>query len=295
MPTLRLAIAGVGNCASALLQGLEYYRTHDPARHERAPAPADRRLPARGPARRRRVRRRRAQGRPAARGGGLRAAELHERSSPRSCPTSGSHGADGPGARRRRAAHGALPGGARVPRRGRRAASTSRRCCARAAPRCSSATCRSAPSARSATTPKRVSPRASRFVNCVPVFIASDPSWAERFRAARLPIVGDDIKSQVGATIVHRTPRAPARRSRRRARRDLPAQHRRQHRLPQHARARAAREQAHLEDRVGAVAARRAPRRRATSTSARPTTSPGRRTTRSASSAWSGAASATCR
>jgi myo-inositol-1-phosphate synthase len=42
-------------------------------------------------------------------------------------------------------------------------------------------------------------------VNCVPVFIASDPVWAERFRRADLPIVGDDIKSQVGATIVHRT------------------------------------------------------------------------------------------
>ncbi len=42
------------------------------------------------------------------------------------------------------------------------------------------------------------------FVNCVPVFIASDPQWAERFRAAGVPIVGDDIKSQVGATIVHR-------------------------------------------------------------------------------------------
>ena len=41
-------------------------------------------------------------------------------------------------------------------------------------------------------------------VNCVPVFIASDPEWAERFRAAGLPIIGDDIKSQVGATIVHR-------------------------------------------------------------------------------------------
>ncbi len=41
-------------------------------------------------------------------------------------------------------------------------------------------------------------------VNCVPVFIASDPVFAERFRDARLPIVGDDIKSQVGATIVHR-------------------------------------------------------------------------------------------
>lgn len=43
------------------------------------------------------------------------------------------------------------------------------------------------------------------FVNCVPVFIASDASWANRFREAGLPIIGDDIKSQVGATIVHRT------------------------------------------------------------------------------------------
>ena len=42
------------------------------------------------------------------------------------------------------------------------------------------------------------------FVNCIPVFIASDPDWAKRFRQRGLPIVGDDIKSQVGATIVHR-------------------------------------------------------------------------------------------
>lgn len=42
-------------------------------------------------------------------------------------------------------------------------------------------------------------------VNCVPVFIASDPEWAEKFRDAGLPIIGDDIKSQIGATIVHRT------------------------------------------------------------------------------------------
>jgi len=42
-------------------------------------------------------------------------------------------------------------------------------------------------------------------VNCVPVFIASDLEWAERFRKAGVPIIGDDIKSQVGATIVHRT------------------------------------------------------------------------------------------
>ncbi len=43
------------------------------------------------------------------------------------------------------------------------------------------------------------------FVNAIPVFIASDPEWAAKFTAAGLPIIGDDIKSQVGATIVHRT------------------------------------------------------------------------------------------
>ncbi len=42
------------------------------------------------------------------------------------------------------------------------------------------------------------------FVNCIPVFIASDPEWAQRFADANVPIIGDDIKSQVGATIVHR-------------------------------------------------------------------------------------------
>ena len=42
-------------------------------------------------------------------------------------------------------------------------------------------------------------------VNCIPVFIASNPVWAEKFRKAGVPIIGDDIKSQVGATILHRT------------------------------------------------------------------------------------------
>jgi myo-inositol-1-phosphate synthase len=42
------------------------------------------------------------------------------------------------------------------------------------------------------------------FVNCMPVFIASNGTWARKFADAGLPIVGDDIKSQVGATIVHR-------------------------------------------------------------------------------------------
>ncbi len=41
-------------------------------------------------------------------------------------------------------------------------------------------------------------------INCVPVFLASDSDWAQNFRDAGIPIIGDDIKSQVGATIVHR-------------------------------------------------------------------------------------------
>lgn len=42
-------------------------------------------------------------------------------------------------------------------------------------------------------------------INCIPVFIASDPAWAAQFTTRGIPLVGDDVKSQVGATIVHRT------------------------------------------------------------------------------------------
>jgi myo-inositol-1-phosphate synthase len=42
------------------------------------------------------------------------------------------------------------------------------------------------------------------FINCIPAFIASDKNWAARFARARLPVIGDDIKGQIGATIVHR-------------------------------------------------------------------------------------------
>ncbi len=43
------------------------------------------------------------------------------------------------------------------------------------------------------------------FINCIPVFIASEKYWQKRFESKGLPIIGDDIKSQVGATILHRT------------------------------------------------------------------------------------------
>ena len=43
------------------------------------------------------------------------------------------------------------------------------------------------------------------FINCMPVFIVSDPEWAARFKEKGIPMVGDDIKAQIGATITHRT------------------------------------------------------------------------------------------
>lgn len=43
------------------------------------------------------------------------------------------------------------------------------------------------------------------FINCMPVFIASDTKWAEKYREKGIPIIGDDIKAQIGATITHRT------------------------------------------------------------------------------------------
>ena len=76
------------------------------------------------------------------------------------------------------------------------------------------------------------------FVNCIPVFIAREPYWQKRFQERNLPIIGDDIKSQVGATIVHRVLTRLFRERGVQARAHQPAQRRRQHGLLQHARAR---------------------------------------------------------
>ena len=67
-----------------------------------------------------------------------------------------------------------------------------------------SATCPSAPRTPPSSTPSAPSTPASAFVNALPVFIAGTKEWADKFTAAGVPIVGDDIKSQVGATITHR-------------------------------------------------------------------------------------------
>ena len=74
----------------------------------------------------------------------------------------------------------------------------------RARPTSSCPTCRWVPRRPTSSTPSARSTPAWRFVNALPVFIASDPVWAKKFEDAGVPIVGDDIKSQVGATITHR-------------------------------------------------------------------------------------------
>jgi len=76
------------------------------------------------------------------------------------------------------------------------------------------------------------------FVNCIPVFIAREKYWQQRFEKKGLPVIGDDIKSQVGATITHRVLFAAVRRARRADRPHVPDQLRRQHGFPEHARAR---------------------------------------------------------
>ena len=71
-------------------------------------------------------------------------------------------------------------------------------------PTCWCPTSRWAPRRPTSSTRSARSTPVSAFVNALPVFIASDPEWAKKFEDAGVPIVGDDIKSQVGATITHR-------------------------------------------------------------------------------------------
>ena len=134
------------------------------------------------------------------------------------------------------------------------------------------------------------------FVNAIPVFIASDPEWARRFHDAGLPIVGDDIKSQVGSTIVHRIL------TRLFEDRGLALDHTYQLNVGGNMDfknmlgARPARVEEGLEDPGGDQPDRaRRPRRPTTSTSARRTMCRGSTTASGPTSAWRAATSATCR
>jgi myo-inositol-1-phosphate synthase len=202
MPTLRLAIAGVGNCASSLLQGLEYYRTRDASgtsgllhRELGGYRLEDLRVVAAFDVDVRKV------GRPVE--DAVFAAPNCTAIFQEKLPATGTlvsmgpvldgvaeHMARYPEARAFRVAEVAPVDVAQVLRE----SGTEVLVCylpvgSERAVRHYAEACLAA----------RVA-----FVNCVPVFVASDPAFAQRFRAAGVPIVGDDIKSQVGATIVHR-------------------------------------------------------------------------------------------
>ncbi len=198
MSTVRVAIAGVGNCASSLVQGITYYRDADP--NDIVPGlmhvvlggyhVGDLEPVAAFDVDASKVGTDLGKAIAAGHNNTVKFAEVGEL---------GDHRAAGPDARRPRPL---------LPRRRRRVPGASGRrgrgAAASRAPTCSSPTCRSGRRWRSATTPKPASKAKVAFVNAIPVFIASDPEWATRFRDAGVPIVGDDIKSQVGSTIVHR-------------------------------------------------------------------------------------------
>ena len=93
---------------------------------------------------------------------------------------------------------------ARPSRRARPSRSTSPRCCATRRPTCSSRYLPVGSEDAQKHYAQCCLDTGVAFVNAIPVFIASDPVWAKKFTDAGVPIVGDDIKSQVGATIVHR-------------------------------------------------------------------------------------------
>jgi myo-inositol-1-phosphate synthase len=73
------------------------------------------------------------------------------------------------------------------------------------------------------------------FINNIPVFIASDPIWAKKFENAGLPIIGDDIKAQLGATVVHRTLTDLFRKRGLTLNRTYQLNYRREYRFPEHA------------------------------------------------------------
>ena len=132
------------------------------------------------------------------------------------------------------------------------------------------------------------------FINCIPVFIAKEDYWTQRFVKRGLPIIGDDIKSQVGATILHRVLARLFQDRGVRIDRTYQLNFGGKHGLPQHARARAAgiEEDSRRREPSPPRSSTRCPT--PTCTWARPTTSRGCKTGSGATSAWKAPPSATC-
>ena len=196
---VRVAIIGVGNCASSFVQGVHYYRN---AKANDRRARADARQPRRLPHPRHRVHRppststRTRSGKDLVRGH-LHLAQQHLQV--RRGAAHRRHGAARHDARRPRQVPVAdHPEGARLDGGHRQAAQGHQD--RRGGELPAGGLARRPPSGTSS----RCSRPAARFVNCIPVFIAREKYWQQRFEKRGLPVIGDDIKSQVGATIMHR-------------------------------------------------------------------------------------------
>ena len=263
MSKIRLAIAGVGNCASSLVQGLEYYRDADPA--DEVPGLMHVEL---GGYHIRDIELVAAfdvdaeQGRPRRRQGDLGRATTTRSGSPR-CPTSASRCSAA------RPSTASASSTARRARSRRPSRSTSPRCCATPRPTCSCPTCRSAPRRRRSYYAQACLDAGVAFVNAIPVFIASDPEWAAKFTDGRR--ADRRRRHQEPGRRHHRAPHArpPVRGPRHGDRPHVPAELRREHGLHEHARAQAAEVEEDLEDAVGHQPDRPGHQRPATCTSAR--------------------------
>ena len=242
MGSVRVAIVGVGNCAASLVQGVQYYADADPNGNVPGLMHVDvRRLPRQRRRVRRRVRRRRQEGRLRPLRGDRAPARTTRSSSPTcrrsASPCSAAYTHDGLGKYYRETIEESD-----------------------AEPVDIVAALREAQADVLVSYLPVGSENADKFyaqcaidagvafVNALPVFIACDPEWAAKFEAAGVPIIGDDIKSQVGATITHRVLAKLFEDRGVRARPHLPAQRRRQHGLQEHARARPAGVQEDLQD-----------------------------------------------
>ena len=242
MGSVRVAIVGVGNCATSLIQGVEYYKDADPT----GPSPglmhvmfgdyhvSDVEFVAAFDVDAKKV--------------GFDLSEAINASENNTIKI-----ADVPPTRRRRAARPdprrprqVLPRDHRGVRR--RAGRRRRRCSRTPRPTSSSPTCPVGSEQADKFYAQCAIDAGVAFVNALPVFIASDPVWAKKFEDAGVPIVGDDIKSP--GRRHHHPPRdgQAVRGPRRGAGPHLPAQRRRQHGLQEHARARAPGVQEDLQD-----------------------------------------------
>ena len=197
MGSVRVAIVGVGNCAASLVQGVEYYKDADP--QSKVPGlmhvqfgdyhVRDVEFVAAFDVDAKKVGQDLADAIVASENNTIKICDVP----PPASTVQRGHTLDGSASTTARRSPS--------PTRSR---STSSRPCARRGSTCSSATCRSGSEDAAKFYAQCAIDAGVAFVNALPVFIAGTPEWAKKFEDAGVPIVGDDIKSQVGATITHR-------------------------------------------------------------------------------------------